>query len=140
MSPFAQNKPLIYHTLVTFDAGDPAGIMFFPNYFVLSQRAWEHQLVANQIPWAEWYHHPDWGVPLKHVQADFMEMIRPGEQIAIHQSVKQLGNSSVTLKHDFFNGQNKLCASLETVHVFIDKKTFRKRPIPDSIRAFLKGL
>lgn len=140
MSTASLGKPLIFQTLVTFDAGDPAGIMFFPNYFVLSQRAWEHQLVAHQIPWAEWYDHPDWGVPLKHVQGDFLGMIRPGEKIAIHQSVKQLGTSSVTLKHDFFNAQNSLCASLETVHVFINKKTLSKRAIPDSIRSFLKGL
>lgn len=140
MSPTAPQKPLTYHTLVTFDAGDPAGIVFFPNYFTLSQRAWEHQLIAHRIPWSEWYDHREWGVPLKHVEADFMGMIRPGEQIAIHQTVKQIGDSSVTLIHDFFNAQNKHCARLETVHVFIDKKTMSKRSIPESIRSFLVSL
>lgn len=124
---------------VHFDDGDPAGITFFANYFRMSERAFELGLIKNGIEWKEWFHHPDWGVPLKKVEAEYHNMLTPGQTCRIHMGVKNLGESSLTLQFEFYDAKDVHCATVRTTHVFVDKKQRKKRPIPDHLRGFLES-
>lgn len=124
---------------VHFDDGDPAGITFFANYFRMSERAWELGLVKNGIDWKEWFDHPEWGIPLKTVQAEYHNMLRPGQNCTVELGVKHLGDSSLTLQFEFYDAQKNHCASVRTTHVFVDKKIRKKRSIPDHLRKFLES-
>ncbi|MBX7231300.1 MAG: acyl-CoA thioesterase [Bdellovibrionales bacterium] len=125
--------------MVYFDDADPAGIVFFANYLRLSERALETILINEGIPWTDWFDHPEWGAPLRHVEAEYMNPLRPGQKCVIQQGVLRLGDSSVALQSEIYSHENQLCARVVTTHVFVDKVKLKKRPIPDHLRNFLKA-
>lgn len=124
---------------VHFDDGDPAGIMFFANYFRLAERAWELALVKNGLDWKDWFRHEEWGIPLKMVQAEYHAMLMPGQTCTIQIGVKKIGDSSVTFQYEIHDSKGIHCATLQTTHVFVDKETVKKRGVPDHLRKFLKA-
>ena len=123
---------------VHFDDGDPAGIMFFPNYFRLTERAWELALIQNGLEWEDWFRNDQWGIPLKAVAAEYHAMLRPGQTCSVEIRVKRLGRSSVTFQFQIHDSKGTHCASVETTHVFVDKALLKKRDVPDHWREFLK--
>ena len=131
--------PLSTKLFIHFDDGDPGGIMFFPNYFRLSERAFELALVEDGVDWREWFDHPQWAVPLRHVEAEYRRPLTPGQFCRVDQCVARLGQTSVTLNSDFFDQAGNPCATVTTTHVFIDRKTMKSRPIPDALRRLLEG-
>lgn len=124
--------------LVHFDDADPGGIVFFGNYLKLAHRALEYALPQVGIPWDKWFATKEYGVPLRHVEADYRKPIRPGTFIEVEQKVLKLGNSSVTFESLLKNDQNELCAVLTHTHVFVDMKTKSSIPIPEGIRQVLE--
>ncbi|MGE3386536.1 MAG: acyl-CoA thioesterase, partial [Bdellovibrionales bacterium] len=134
-----QSGPVEIEMFVHFDDGDPAGIAFFANYFRLAERAFELSLNNSPITWQEWFDHPEWGVPLKHVEAEYKRPLRPGHKCFVRQRVTELGDSSLVLLSEVLDDQKNLCAEVRTTHVFINKQLMKKMSIPDHIRAFLKS-
>lgn len=132
--------PTTVEIFVHFDDGDPAGIMFFPNYFRLSERAFELGLLKNGIAWSEWFRHPDWGVPLRHVEGEFHRPLRPGQNCKVRQSTARIGNSSLTLKSEILDAEGHLCAVVHTTHVFVSRPDMKKRNIPDHLRKYLEAI
>lgn len=129
--------PLRTEAFVHFDDGDPAGIVMFANYFRMAHRALELALEISKIPWSEWYDHPTWGVPLRHVEADYRQPLKPGQKIWIDISVIHLGDSSVKLRFELKTKSEQLLAVVKTTHVFINKYNLKKLSIPNHLRAFL---
>lgn len=123
---------------VHFDDGDPAGITFFANYFRLAERAFELSLTGS-VTWNDWFDHPDWGVPLRHVESEYHRPLRPGQACFVRQGIKSLGDSSLVMQSEILDAQKNLCAVVTTTHVFIDKKLMKKKSIPPHIRAFLQS-
>lgn len=135
-----KSGPYTIEIFAHFDEGDPGGILFFPNYFRMSERAFELGLVKNGIEWAEWFDHPEWGVPLRHVEAEFHGPIKPGQQCKIRQGTSKVGDSSVTLRTEIHNAKGELCTVVHTTHVFVSRPEFKKRAIPDRLRAYLNSV
>lgn len=125
-------------TLIAFDDADSEGIVFFGNYFRLAHRALEQWLPLVGIPWSEWFSHADYGVPLRHVEADYLGPLRPGQAVEIGIGVRDLGESSVTFAYDFRVGDRPTSA-LTTAHVFVNRHTRQKTAIPESLRARLEA-
>jgi len=122
---------------VSFDDADGEGIVFFGNYFRLAHRALEQHLPQLGIPWPEWFANKDWGVPLRHVEADYLQPLRPGDQFRVVVQVAELGESSVHFAFDFLDASGKSAARVKTSHVFVGRSTFKKVPVPESVRAIL---
>lgn len=131
--------PVEIEMFVHFDDGDPAGITFFANYFRFAERAFELSLQNGPVTWRDWFDHPDWGVPLKHVEAEYRRPLRPGQKCFVQQSVEKIGDSSLVLLSHILDAEKDLCAVVKTTHVFIDKATLKKRSIPPAIRKFLQA-
>ncbi len=121
---------------VPFDEGDIEGIVFFGNYFRLAHRALEQTLPQWGIPWKDWFKHPDWGVPLRHVEADYLKPLRPGDEYEVRVTIKELGESSVHFNFEFIS-QGATVARLKTSHVFVRRPDMVKIPVPDPIRKCL---
>jgi acyl-CoA thioesterase FadM len=60
-----------------------------------------------------------------------------GEIITIELIVSQLKDSSFKLSYDCKNEKAELLAKVKTVHVFVDKKSWKKMEIDSEV---LKGL
>lgn len=121
-----------------FDDADGENIVFFGNYFRLAHRAFEQYVPLLGIPWTEWFANPDWGVPLRHAQADYFQPLRPGQEFTVKIQAGDISESSVQFHYDFMDSNRKLVARLKTSHVFVSRKQrFEKIPIPESVRAIL---
>lgn len=123
--------------MVHFDDADPGGIVFFANYLKLAHRALEHALPKAGIPWDQWFATKDYGVPLRHVEADYQKPIKPGTFIDVEQTVVRLGNSSVSFESLIKDEAGELCATIKHTHVFVDMKTKSAINIPENIRKIL---
>lgn len=123
-------------THVTFDLCDPAGILFFANYFTLTLRGLE-AFTRDKGIWEEWFSIQSYGVPIRHAEADYLRPLLSGAECRLELEVKKIGNSSVELETSLWH-KNDLCAKVNTSHVFVDLKTRQKTPIPAKIRQVLE--
>jgi acyl-CoA thioester hydrolase/1,4-dihydroxy-2-naphthoyl-CoA hydrolase len=119
---------------VHFDECDPAGIVFFGNFFRLAHRAIEEYLPTVGIPWNEWFLGKGYAAPLVHAEADYKSPLFQGEKYKASVQLQKMGESSVTFTTTFAAVNGRLCATVTTVHAFIDTKTKTKIAIPSSIR------
>ena len=131
-------KPYLQFT-VAFDEADQEGIVFFGNYFRLAHRALEHWLPLQGVPWKEWFQHPDYGVPLRHVEADYLAPLRPGDTFEATVRVVEIKDSSIRFEYEFRH-QGRVGARLTTVHVFVARSSRQKIAVPGVIREKLKAI
>lgn len=133
------DTPLKMRFHVAFDETDCEGIVFFGNYFRLAHRALETYLPLISIPWKEWFRNDEFGVPLRHVEADYTHPLRAGDELHIKMTVKEVGNSSVHFDYEFTKSTGEPVAKITTSHVFMDRKKRAKLEVPASIRARLEA-
>ncbi len=124
---------------VHFDETDAGGIVFFGNYFKLAHRVIEKFLSESEVGWAIWFRSPDYGVPLRHVEADYLKALRAGNTYKAELCVLKLGDSSVTFQCELSSSEGQH-ALIRTTHVFFDTKLRQKRAVPDSIRSLLNTI
>lgn len=123
---------------VAFDESDSAGIVFFGNYFRLAHRALEYFLPQIGITWERWFSSKEMGVPLRHVEADYMRPIRPGDHLQVLTQISAVGESSVEFNFEFQLANAAPAARVRTVHVFVATEPFGKKiEIPSDIKTLL---
>ncbi len=86
---------------VQFGDCDPAGIVYYPNYFRFFDNATAAMLSAafamHKRNWLE--HFGIAGIPMVDTGARFMKPSRFGDVIEIHSEITELGRSSFGVKH-----------------------------------------
>lgn len=132
-------SPKLLKFTVAFDEADGEGIVFFGNYFRLAHRALEQFIPLLGIPWEEWFKNAEWGVPLRHVEADYLQPLKPGDEFTVQIQVQEIGESSVHFAYEFRGQDGEPTARLKTSHVFVGRKTFKKVTIPASVRERLQN-
>jgi acyl-CoA thioester hydrolase/1,4-dihydroxy-2-naphthoyl-CoA hydrolase len=124
------NSSSIYVCLIPFHLTDAAGILFFGHVFTLAHQAFEHFVIYQlECPWTFWFQNPDWIVPIKHAEAQYIHPLQAGEECQIKLLVATLSTSSFILSSSFHQ-QQKVCCIVKTVHVFCHRLTKRKMLIP----------
>ncbi len=121
-------------SVVKLSDTDAAGVIFFSRYFRLAHDAYESFM--EQIGWRLSYviHESDILLPIVHSEADYVQSMALGDSYSIAICVEKIGQTSFALLYRFQNVENDLTAAVKTVHVAVDKKSRRKRPLPDSLR------
>jgi 4-hydroxybenzoyl-CoA thioesterase len=127
---------------VRFHHCDPAGIVFYPQYFYLLHETQEdflahighpeHLLIASGV-----------GVPIVDLKTEFLGMCRYGDEIDISLGLTRIGNASIGMRYEINScsrpadkGQMpKLIA--KTVVVCSEIPHGKVLPIPDALRAAL---
>ena len=122
---------------LTFDEADLSGIVYFANTFKMAHQCIEQFIVDQGIKWSVWFHHPEWAVPIKQASCDYVKPLRAGQNAMGTVALVQVGHTSINFETQLL--QNTLCATIQTVHVFMDRKDEKKRAIPDLIRDKLGG-
>ncbi|MCC6551078.1 MAG: acyl-CoA thioesterase [Ignavibacteriaceae bacterium] len=123
--------------LVRFEDCDPAGIIFFANYFRYAQAAIAEYFNATD-EFQEFYNGAELVFPVISTGADFKKMVRLGDMLQIVLSVSQMKESSFEFLFEFFHEGNKT-AELKIAHVCISKKTGAKQPLPEFIKKLGSG-
>jgi acyl-CoA thioesterase FadM len=72
-------------------------------------------------------------VPIIKTDGAYFKPLKAGENISINLSVTLLKNNSFELTYEWINNSGELVAKARTVHVFVDKKRWKKIPIYDDI-------
>ena len=124
---FSTSKKIRFHHC------DPAGIVFYPQFFYLLHEVQEDFLA--HVGFAE--HHmitAGMGVPIVDLKTEFLGMCRNGDDINIHLSLSKVGNSSIGMSYTITgdDGQVRLRASGVVVYSTVPQgKPMR---IPNDLR------
>ena len=124
--------------LIRFHHCDPAGIVFYPQYFVLFNELvedWFNQGLG--IDFAKFHVEQGLGVPMGSIVCRFLSPSKVGDMLRLALSIKRIGSSSVEMHVTGKSaGETRVQATLTVVLASL--KTGRSVPIPDDLRAKLE--
>lgn len=128
--------------MIRFSDCDPAGIVFYPQYFVMLNGLVEdwvseglgigyHALIAKRRI----------GLPTVRLEADFRAVSRMGDQVMLGLAVERLGSRSMTLVLRCFDpASGELRMQVKQVLVTTSLESHRAVEIPQDLRtAILRG-
>ncbi|MDR6856886.1 thioesterase family protein [Variovorax guangxiensis] len=120
---------------IRFSECDPAGIVFYPQYFVLFNdllEAWIDAIVP--IGFAGYITRRRFGLPTVRLEADFKAVSRMGDDVVLSLEVVRLGGKSLSLslRCTGVDGDVRMAVTQTLVTTSLD--THRAIPIPDELR------
>ncbi len=119
---------------IRFAHCDPAGIVFYPQYFVLLNdhiEDWFEQALGTDF--RTLHESRRLGVPTVHITCDFTGPSRLGDMVDLTLSVSRLGNASVTLSREVTcDGQTRL--KLTQVLACLNMNTEQATAWPEDLR------
>lgn len=130
MAFFSQSRTVLFQEV------DAAGIVFFARFFDWFHDAYAGALAARGIHFEKVFADKVWGLPLVHAEADYQAPLVYAAPFTVDVEAVTVGDSSITVTYAIRNGAT-VHATGKTVHVTIDRKTFRSIPVPAELRAAL---
>ena len=124
--------------LIRFHHCDPAGIVFYPQYFVLFNELVEDWFnMGLGIDFARFHTEQRLGIPMAHVECDFISPSKVGDTLRFRLGVNRIGNSSLTLAVVAMTANEaRVRATLVVVLASLD--AHRPMPFPPELRAKLQ--
>ena len=120
---------------IRFSDCDPAGIVFYPQYFVMFNGLVEDWVgEALGIPYRELLIERRTGLPTVKLQAEFTAISRMGDQVQLELAVERLGGRSITLRLRCL-GEDGPRMAMQQVLVCTSLETHRSIDIPSDLRA-----
>jgi len=118
LAPFESVKPIRFHHC------DPAGIVFYPQYFVLMNELVEDWFNDGLgVDFARFHAEGRHGIPMAHVECDFLAPSTAGETLRFGLSVQKIGASSLTLAVEACAGDEvRVRATLVVVQASLDTR------------------
>jgi 4-hydroxybenzoyl-CoA thioesterase len=127
---------------IEFGDCDPAGIVYFPNYYRFLDNATAHLVSAalgrGKRQWT--VQHGIAGIPVVDIRTSFRAPSRFGDRVTIESEIVKLGRTSFVVGHRLSNA-GTLCVESEETRVWIGKsgETLTPLAIPNTVRAALGG-
>lgn len=122
---------------INFYDCDPAGILFYGNIFFFCHSTYEELIESFNLKEEYWLSNK-FVVPIFHSSADYLKPIKCGDDLTIELVVTELRNSSFELSYRCNNQLGELCAFVKTIHVFLDKNTWKKLKLIPEIKDGLR--
>jgi 4-hydroxybenzoyl-CoA thioesterase len=125
---------------IRFHHCDPAGIVFYPQFYVLLHEAQEDFLSTIG--------HPEhalitsgYGVPIVRMETDFVAPCRFGEEIEIDLTLPKLGSSSMQLRYHAHTSGDVSATRLRALGtvVFLDVAAHKALAWPAPLKAALQA-
>jgi YbgC/YbaW family acyl-CoA thioester hydrolase len=127
----------IHRIKINFFDCDPEGILFYARIYQICHSAYESMISSFSLK-EDYWNNEEYAVPISSSEAKFMKPIKYGEIIIIELTVTQLHTFSFELGYLCKNENGESCAKVKTVHVNVDKKTWKKKDIGKEVRAGLE--
>lgn len=124
------------HHRVRFSECDPAGIVFYPQYFVMFNdlmEAWIDDLLPGGFE--ELILQRRTGMPTVHLEADFRAISRMGDDVTLSLDVVRLGQKSLTLAWRCTGKEGSLRMAVTQTIVITSLDTHQAVVIPEDLRA-----
>jgi 4-hydroxybenzoyl-CoA thioesterase len=127
-APFLTRKQIRFHHC------DPAGIVFYPQYFVLMNELVEDWFNRGLgVDFARFHTEARRGIPMVHLECDFVAPSTVGETLDWTLWVERIGGSSLTLAVEAkLSDDVRVRATLVVVQASLD--TRRSVPFPPEFR------
>ena len=120
--------------LIRFHHCDPAGIIFYPQYFILFNELVEDWFTKGlNVSVVEQVTRERIGIPMARVECDFLAPSRIGDILRFVLRVVRIGRSSMTLRTECRSGDEIRVRAHLTV-VFASLDTLRPVPISADLR------
>ena len=130
-APFETDK------LIRFHHCDPAGIVFYPQYFVLLNGLVEDWLTDGlDTSFADLIMTRRLGIPTARIDCTFTRPSKLGDELVLGLTVKRIGERSIGLDVQGRVGDELRLRARQTL-VTVDLETMKSVPIPPDIRAGL---
>jgi 4-hydroxybenzoyl-CoA thioesterase len=126
--------PFVSEKLIRFHHCDPAGIVFYPQYFTLF-----HELLEDwynrglKLNYAEMISKDRRGLPTAHIDCDFKIPSKIGDTVQMQLSVKRIGRTSLTIGVKVSAGEEVRVVATQVL-VLISLVDGALVPIPDDLR------
>ncbi len=124
------------HKMIQFSHCDPAGIVFYPQFFYILSESKEDFLMHIGHPQHHYINKLRTGWPMVRLETDFKRPSRYGDQIDVDIEVFKLGNSSLGLEYTIRGDDGERLVA-NSVIVLTNLDTGKPQPIPDDLRAAL---
>ena len=121
---------------INFYDCDPAGILFYAKIYELCHSVYEEMIQSFGLNENYWTN-DDYVVPIIHSEATYHKPLVYDSFVEIELSVSSISSSAFKLAYSCKNANGELCVEVLTTHVFVDKKTWKKKQIKDDVRAGL---
>lgn len=118
---------------------DPAGIVFYPNYFRWFNQAAHALFGAAGMPFHEMIREKGIaGVPMLDTQASFRAPVRFGEVVSLTSWVDEWRNKSFAVRHEVRKG-GQLCAEGRDIRAWVvydesSENGIRAVPVPEDVK------
>ena len=130
MSTFVTRRMIQFHQC------DPAGIVFYPQYFYILHEAKEEFLAYIGHPMHRMINAQRRGWPIVKLETEFKRPSRYGDAVEVEIAVSKLGGASLGLRYTI-RGEDGERLVARSVIVLTDLETGRPVPIADSLREAL---
>lgn len=110
--------------LIRFHHCDPAGIVFYPQYFVLMNELVEDWFNRGLgIDFAQFHTETKRGIPMAHIECDFLAPSKIGETLSFGLWIENIGSSSLRLAVEVKAGDEvRVRATLVVVQASLDSR------------------
>jgi 4-hydroxybenzoyl-CoA thioesterase len=121
--------------LIRFSDCDPAGIVFYPQYFVMFNGVVEDWVDGPlAIGYRALVIDRHVGLPTVHVEADFRAVSRMGDRVRLKLKVERLGQRSLTLKLACVGEGDEVRMEMRQVLVTTSLLSHEAIPVPEDLR------
>ena len=122
--------------MIQFSNCDPAGIVFYPQYFYILSESKEDFLIHIGHPQHHYINTLRKGWPMVRLETDFKLPSRYGDWIDVDIEVFKLGSASLGLEYTIRGDYGERLVANSTI-VLTHLDTGKPLPIPDDLRAAL---
>jgi len=121
---------------VRLSHSDAAGVIFFPNAFLLEQESFERWLEAGGLRVREMLDGALAPTPVVHCEADFARPVRVGDRLAVRLAGVGIGESSFALAWAMELG-GAAAIAVRVRRASIDRSSGRAIVLPERLRSWL---
>jgi len=126
---------------VRFQEVDAAGIVFYPRVLEYFSDTFIAFLGDRGTKLAEVLRENRWGAPLRHAEADYFKPLRYGDRIEVALVRALLEQSEICVGWRVARCSDGVVTSVgQTVHVFVDMRTFKRCSVPAELRRAFDAL
>ncbi|MDX1630429.1 MAG: thioesterase family protein [Thermoanaerobaculia bacterium] len=124
---------------VRFGDIDHAGIVYYPRFLHYFHVALE-EFFRDHLgrPYHRFLDEEQVGLPTVHLEIDFRNPLRFGDEIEVEVGVHEIGRTSIDWTYRVFKPEDLLAAEARIVTVALDMESFEKTPVPDWLRRALE--
>ncbi|HBO24592.1 MAG TPA: acyl-CoA thioesterase [Providencia sp.] len=119
---------------IHFSECDPAGIVFYPQYFVMFNNLLE-RWIDELIPegFAGYILDQRFGLPTVHLEAEFKAVSRMGDNVQLELQVERIGRKSITLRQSCTSLSGELRMQVTQTYVTTSLETHQSIAIPEAL-------